>query len=487
MKASTVTQSFKALASKINNQTPLGPKESNRLLTALTSSFRKHLDEVHPSKPHDDGKRPTVGVAAQNTDRHDMHSSAVLAEKHMASLLTNPLLVKNAKPAREVHVKPDVNAQDAAIELNNGANPFDLLESYHAKGRATIDVAVHVMRHFRLSIHGLSYEDQIQRVQAERAGSRVLSWLWNSEAMHSKAYVDSNQMQDGLVWLLMYEGHEEVLWQWLNSDLELPQPTKLVARSSRAVPGGLMWKSRIIYAMVMTKLGRPHREARSADAALEIYFRAIENFRSKDAAVYDSLILTGHARLTLDGAFTHGYLHHYYNTSPILYDKFSASSCNPQFPGQYNTIKAARDAWNFAVRNLWHPTRPKANDLYDMLLQEPSNTDGLYAVHERVRTPLHDRERLFYINTIARAVTLLETSGQYDQATKLSELAKSLYPQNVKQFEKAVASMHAKSLGDGRRQEQQLSIRKIQHEERPQQKERHKDLGWLPPFSPAPT
>ena len=178
MKASAVAQSFKALASKINNQAPLGPKESNRLLTALTSSFRKHLDEVHPSKPHDDGKRPTADVASQNTDRHCIHSSAVLAEKHIASLLTNPLLVKNAKPVQEV--KPDVNAQKAAIELEDGANPFDLLESYHAKGRATIEVAVCVMRHFRLSIKGLSYE--VVRGRYDEAGARRVTRSRSDEA-----------------------------------------------------------------------------------------------------------------------------------------------------------------------------------------------------------------------------------------------------------------------------------------------------------------
>jgi hypothetical protein len=483
MKASAVTQSFKALANKINNQAPLGPKESNRLLTALTSSFRKHLDEVHPSKPHDDGKRPTVGVASQTTDRHDMHSSAVLADKHMASLLANPLLVKNPKlkPIREV--KPDVNAQEAVIELNNGANPFELLESFHAKGRATIEVAVCVMRHFRLSIKDLSYEDQVQKVQAEHAGSRVLSWLWNSEVMHSQAYVDNNQMQDGLVWLLMFEGHEEVLWQWLDSDLELRPPTKLVARSSRAVPGGLMWKSRILYAMVMTKLGRPHREARSADAALDIYFRAIGNVHGKEAAVNHRLILAGRAKLALDNAFTHGYLHHYYNTSPTLYDRFSADFTDRT--AQYNTIKAAHDAWHRAVLDLWHPTQSKANALYDILLQEPSNEDRLYAVHERVRTPSNERERTFYINTIARAVTLLKTSGQYDQSTKLAELAKSLYPQHVKQFVKTITFM-AKGLDYGRKRDQQV-IRKVQQEERPQQKDRPKEFVWLSHFSPAPT
>jgi hypothetical protein len=480
MKASAVTQSFKALASKINNQAPLGQKESNRLLTALTSSFRKHLDEVHPSKPYDDGKRSTVGVASQNTDRHDMHSSAVLADKHMASLLTNPLLVKNAKPVQEV--KPEVNAQKAAIELENGANPFDLLEDYHAKGRATIEVAVCVMRHFRLSIKGLSYEDQIQKVQSEEAGSRVLSWLVNSQAMHSKAYVDNNQMQDGLVWLLMFEGHEEVLWQWLDSDLELPQPTKVVARSSRAVPGGSMWKSRILYAMIMTKLGGPNREARSADAALNVYFRAVQNVHRKDATIPDKLIIAKRARGALDHAFTHGYLHHYYNTSPVLYDRFYAIYSNNQFSTPHNAIKAAHNTWHLALLDLWHPTQPKAHALYDILSQEPSNEDGLFAIHERIRNASTDRERSFYMNTIARAAMLLKTAGQHAQSAKLSQLAKSFYPEHVKQFEKIA---YERGLNDGGKREQQPTRKK--QEEQPQQKESLKDFGWLPPYSPAPT
>ena len=483
MKASAVTQSFKALASKINNQAPLGPKESNRLLTALTSSFRKHLDEVHPSKPHDDGKRPAVGIASQDTDRHDMHSSAVLADKHMASLLTNPLLVKHAKPNQEV--RPEVNAQKAAIEMENGANPFDLLESYHAKGRATIEVAVCVMRHFRLSIKNLSYEDQIQKVQAEQAGSRVLSWLWNSQLMHSKAYVDNNQMQDGLVWLLMFEGHEEALWQWLDSGLELPQPTKLVVKNSRTGNGGSMWKSRILYAMVMTKLGGPNREARSADAALNIYFRAVQKVHSKDAALSDRLLIASQARQALRKALTHGHLHHYCNTSPSLYDGFSASFSNQQTSFQYSTIKAAHDAWNLAALELWHPTRMQANTLYDILSQEPSDANGLSAIHERIRNASTDRERSFYMHTIVRAVTLLKTAGQYNHSAKLSQLAKSFFPGHVKQFEKTLTLAYAKAPNDGQKREEQPPLEK--QEEQPQHKERLKGFGWLPPYSPAPT
>jgi hypothetical protein len=480
MKASAVAQSFKALASKINNQAPLGPKESNRLLTALTSSFRKHLDEVHPSKPHDDGKRPTMGIASQDTDRHDMHSSAVLADKHMASLLTNPLLVKNAKPVQQV--KPEVNAQKAAVELERGANSFDLLDSYHAKGQATIEMAVCVMRHFRLSIKDLSYENQVQKVKAEEAGSRVLSWLWSSQVMHSQAYVDNNQMQDGLVWLLVFEGHEETLWQLLNTDLELPQPTRLSIKNNRAVDGragGSMWKSRILFAMVMTRLGRPHRDARSADAALNIYFRA------QDAAIHDKSISTSRARQALNTALNHGYLHHYYNTSPLLYDKFSAIYSNNQLSSHYNTIKAAHDAWHQAMLALWHPNNPKADALYDILSQQPSKEDGLFAIHERYRNA-SDRDRSFNINTIARAAMLLKTVGQHNQSAELSDLVKTLYPEHVKQFEKIVTSAYAKGLNDGRKKEQQQPIRKRQ-EEQPQQKERIKEFGWLPPYSPAPT
>lgn len=483
MKASAVTQSFKALASKINNQVPLGAKESNQLLTALTSSFRKHLDEVHPSKPHDDGKRPAVGAASQKTNRHDMHSSALLADKHMATMLTNPLLVRNAKPVPEA--KPD---ESAAIELKNGANPFDLLESYHAKGCATVEVALCVMRHFRLSIKALSYEDKVLRVQAEEAGSRVLSWLRNSQVMYSQAYVDNNQIQDGLVWLLMTEGHEETLWQWLNSALELQQPTWATAEG--ILPDrGCTWKSRILYAMVMTKLGAPNRQAHSADAALNIYFRAVHNVRGTDSGTEDKMILASHAKEALDRALTHGYSHHYYNTSPLLYDRFCAIySSHHLTHNPKEVMKAASAAWHRALLDLWHPTRPKGDGLYDILSLEPSDKDkgGVFRVHESIRDLRTERERAHHINSIARAAILLKTAGQFDKHARLLKLVRN--PEHIKQVENAIGSMYAKGLnippgGQASPQKRQKQPAK----QRPQQVEELKDFGWLPPYSPAPT
>jgi hypothetical protein len=486
MKASAVSQSFKALASKINNQAPLGPKESNRLLTALTSSFRKHLDEVHPSKPHDDGKRPAVGVASQNTDEHAMQSSAVLADKHMAAMLTNPLLVKNAKPFAEV--KPEANAENATIDLQNGANPFDLLESYQAKGRATVEVAVCIMRHFRLSIKSLSYEQQVQRVQAEEAGFRVFSWLWNSQVMYSQAYVDNNQFQDGLVWLLMMEGHEEVLWQWLDSELELQKPTWASVKSKTPVRGRLIWKSRILYAMVMTRLGPPHREARSADAALNIYFRAVHSVHKKDAGVDEKLVLATRARKALDNALAHGYLHHYYNTSPVLYDRFSSIYSNHDLTSIHNqTSKVAFDAWHRACLELWHPSDPKAVSLYNLLLPEPSDGDRLVAVHDLLRNPSGERERTFYINTIARAVFLLKAAGGSNKPARLLQLAKKFYPEHAKQVDNAVGFIKANGLKGSSDSPISSQRARRQPEHRPQHKDQLKDFSWLPPYSPAPT
>ena len=125
MKGSAVSQSFRVLASKINNQAPLGQRESNRLLNALTSSFRKHLDEVHPSRLHEDTKRSAVKDGPESTHRHAFPSSITLADQHMASVLTNPLLVKT--PGSQAHPKPELDAGTAAAELKDGANPFELL------------------------------------------------------------------------------------------------------------------------------------------------------------------------------------------------------------------------------------------------------------------------------------------------------------------------------------------------------------------------
>ncbi|KAK0914478.1 hypothetical protein LTR57_013921 [Friedmanniomyces endolithicus] len=130
MKGSTVLRSWKDWASKLHPQLPLSPKESHRLLTALTGSFRRHLDEVHPTTAPD-SKLKLGAVSVLTTSPHAIHSSAISADKHLASVLTNPLLNK-----RRPNVStPDQDLANAKAELlmNPAKIPVEVLEEYNAR------------------------------------------------------------------------------------------------------------------------------------------------------------------------------------------------------------------------------------------------------------------------------------------------------------------------------------------------------------------
>lgn len=441
MKGSAVAQSFKALASKINNQVPLGPRESSRLLTALTSSFRKHLDEVHPSHSHVDGKRPTVSAEHNQPDRHALHSAAVLADKHMASVLTNSLLVQNPKPKKEV--KPEFDEATAVAELKSGANPWDLLDSYHAKGCATIAVALACMQHFRSSIKELNYDDQVAKIKEQEAGTRVLHWLWNSDLLRSQAYVDNVQMQDGVVWLAMMEGHEEFLWEWLDSDMEFPRP-KWLEGTRKHTSGGHIWKSRILYAMVMTKLGPPHREARSADAALNLYFRAVERIHRKNASVKDKMVLTSKARLALDHALTHGYTYHYHKTDSFLYNRFVHIYSNHELSRSFSASKQAFDEFHRAQLDLWHPTRPNARMMHDLLLAANSEGSPVNVIRDHLKYPKGNADTTHFIKTLTRAVHLLKRAGRHKESDAVLGETMTFYPKSVDEINRSLRAVHAR-------------------------------------------
>lgn len=441
MKGSAVAQSFKALASKINNQVPLGPRESDRLLTALTSSFRNHLDEVHPSPSHDDVKRPTtVSGVTRHSHSPVGHSAAHLADKHMASVLTNSLLLRSTKPTKEVN--PELGTHTAAAQLKSGTDPWDLLESYHAKGCASIEVALACMQHFRRSTKGLSHDDQVAMIQEQQAGKRVLTWLWSSGLLQTQAYVDNKQMQDGLVWLVMMEGHEDFLWQLLESDLELAQPSWLKA-AQKHVPSGYLWKSRILYAMAMTKLGSPHREARSADAALELYFRAVERLHWKSAG---KLILTSSARNAIHKALTNGYVYRYSNTSPSLYDKFSQIYSNHELTPIYNPRKNALDTYQSGVLDLWHPTRPSATAWYNLLSQSTSESAATNYVRDYLTHPKTSSDTDYFGKTFVRASHLLKRGGRHEESNALLELAKESYPTSATKISNLFHAVSRKDL-----------------------------------------
>ena len=97
MKRSAVALGFRSLTANLHPRVPLSVKESQKLLTVINSSFRKHLDEVHPWS----GESPTEqrGVdgshQSSSTSQQSNSSSSALADRHLSSVLTSPLFAKS--------------------------------------------------------------------------------------------------------------------------------------------------------------------------------------------------------------------------------------------------------------------------------------------------------------------------------------------------------------------------------------------------------
>lgn len=206
-----------------------------------------------------------------------MHSSAFLADKHMASVLTNPLLSKGAVPK-----KPELDVSTAKSELQKGADPLDLLERYEQKGFATLDVAYECVSSFRNKLSDLSYPDQVAKIQEHEAGKRSLQWLWRSEMFRSTDFIDKPAFLNSMVWLVMHEGLEDFLWQWLEMDMKFAERRSGHEITSEHKKNYLAyaWKGTLLGSMIDSALGIPHNQNRSADAAIEIYCRAMDLKRS---------------------------------------------------------------------------------------------------------------------------------------------------------------------------------------------------------------
>ena len=292
MRGSGVAQSLKSLASKLHPQLPLSPKESQRLLTALTSSFRQKLDEAHPRQAHDEhaGSREATG-------NHALHTSSVaFADRHLASVLTNPLLTKS-----DGATKPALNLESAKRELeqNPGRDPISVLEEYHQKGAATLLIADLCLRTFRESLSQLSVEDRRTKVESSQAGKRTLEWLWTSGLYETDEFVDDRRLMTVLINMISEEGRERYLWSWLRLDMKLgkdPNPVRRIFHSP------FRWKDFVVRNLMLLKYDGSSPE--SLNETLDVYLSAVDLLREiAPHSTAEPLPLSGAARAIINRIF----------------------------------------------------------------------------------------------------------------------------------------------------------------------------------------
>ena len=428
MKGSAVVQGLKSLASKLHPQLPLSPRESQRLLTALTSSFRQRLDEAHPPRQAGGGDaRPKPEpAAALKAGAQSLHSSSAgLADKHLASVLTNPLLVKHDGKGQ-----PKLDYASAKIELvkNPAKEPISLLEEYHKKGAATIPIAVLCLETFNRSIDNLPKAKRQSTILEVQAGKRTLLWLWDNKLHKTSAFVDDVRLMDVLVLFVIQEGLEKYLWDWWKIDMVLGEQKSLSLSNTRLI--GLReryrWKGRLIHAIVAAKMDEA--QDMCANSALDAFFEACELKKAaRSQGIPEFTMPLGQAAVLLTRAFVRPPRR--WTVDPDRYSRFIECTKFHQSPG-------ITTEWRQSVLHLHHPRLPSPLPALNVLkaaFDAHPSPDAL-VLRPYFENPRGERELVYFYSLMVRTAAQLQGSVRTQDAQWVISQIRRLYPERARDY-----------------------------------------------------
>lgn len=414
MRHSAVAAAWKWL----HPQLPLNTKESHRLLTALTGSFQKHLDKEYPTSAEQDNGHGAKTGATEGRKRTPP-SSAALADKHLASVLTSPLLTRPARP-----VKPLLDTGTAALELTKdpGKDPITLLEEYQAKGAANIGVASLCLSKAYDSVQSLDENARSNRVHKLQAGARVLHWLWASGYYDSLSFAEDLEFMDRMTYFLVEEELEKYIWEWF---LVESKPTKAVEEEMQKYRtyekkqfARYKWKGRLLAGLIRAKLDRVANG--KADEAIEAFLRARDLRANAEQTSPARWLPLAAAGVPIGKAL---YSLAYQSTNIDLWDKFTESA------GDWETPRGA--GWTIAGISLAHPRSPDSVPALQelrRLFTAHGPAEQKWRLNLRGSTPEH-HYRGYLNHFMIRTAFHLDDQGHFQDAEWVLNMRKEYLPE----------------------------------------------------------
>ncbi|KAK7755469.1 hypothetical protein SLS62_002398 [Diatrype stigma] len=183
---------------QIHQPLPLGRKESQQLIDAISSSFRKNLDKEHPAQS-EDAATPSVNehISSHNPIGHRPANSQQKA-------ILNHLLLSH----------PQQHGPDSSPSAP-AKNPFDVFDAAVAKGLMTPRRAAGFLATIRAQAVQPDSPDAQPDLTTTGAGLRVLQWLRTSGQEDGLRFLLDPVLIQKLVPFMYAEGLEEVAWTWL--------------------------------------------------------------------------------------------------------------------------------------------------------------------------------------------------------------------------------------------------------------------------------
>ncbi|KAF2813715.1 uncharacterized protein BDZ99DRAFT_223543 [Mytilinidion resinicola] len=240
---SSAARAFNLLSAKIHPQLPLTPRESQQLLSLLTSSFRRHLDREHPGAPEASAaqssrRRKSISKTAAQDTALKSASSHVPISRLFESVLANPLLAH--KPSRQ-DSHPAISALQAFSK-----NPSQWFRDSVADGSASIYTAFLYADAMRKTSNATATNGI---ASSNKAGTEIAQWLWASGLETTPAFIENHAFHTNLAALLIQERNERPLWRWLGPDMQR-------ALENAGIPPAQIarFRSRLLKSVVLCKL-----------------------------------------------------------------------------------------------------------------------------------------------------------------------------------------------------------------------------------------
>jgi hypothetical protein len=210
---SSLALHIKSWTSRIHPPLARTPRESQQLLSALISSFRRQLDEQHPPIQEEHQKKRTSGKR-EDVEAKPMPRSAASANYHMQFILDHPLFGPPKPEPRSFEVASGLQGSGILGKVRMLHDPMAYFDQIVAMGSATAENIGSCLEAQRKASLNSSEIDTRESMRKSGAGSRVVRWFTTTTDDNKAAFLKSGAVRKAVPFLLA-EGLHDVFWRWI--------------------------------------------------------------------------------------------------------------------------------------------------------------------------------------------------------------------------------------------------------------------------------
>lgn len=380
--------------STLNPPLPRTPRQSKQLLNALTSSFRRQLDQEYPLHSSNPNSNTTENAPGRPVNQN---SSVHATDHHLKSILDNPLF--RVVPSKSAVAYDTLSARSAEEQRRITEQPVAVFDDRAALGLVSTWLISACLKSQLLLAARCGGSDMAKAMRDSKLGSRIVAWFWASDSAARKDLLKSRQLTAPLLKFMIVEGLQDTVIAWLRMILK------------RDVEGGNGHLSENLAQQSFNNLVKDYISAElqygnGPSPAMEFYLRAyrIHSSLSDQTSRKEMLLLPGVHLLQSIIANDQGRIK---DIPAPLYEEFTAAI----------SAMSPRSLLSSAMP-LYHPTHPKTDRFLKFVEGYPPEKCQSWSSSKR--------ETLIRVSIDALRVLLDREESR--RATKLAQFVQELLP-----------------------------------------------------------